>query len=226
MSVEATEVVAGLKRDRRIGSQLVESLYLPSVGSRFAPLDPPLPEAIRGALAQQGVPRLWQHQTQGIAAIRRGENLLVTTPTASGKSLIFHLPVLEAVAAGEPGRALFLYPLKALGQDQKAKFDQLALASGLGEQAGCEIYDGDTPQSRRKAIKESLPRVLISNPDMLHLGLLSFWPQWQEFFAELRWVVIDELHTYRGIFGSHFHHVVQRLQRICRRLGSQPTLIA
>ena len=226
MRVEAAEVVAGLKRDRRIGTQLTESLYLPAVGSKFADLEPPLPECIRGALAQLGVPRLWKHQIEGIAAIREGENLLVTTPTASGKSLIFHLPVLEAIASGAPGRALFLYPLKALGQDQKAKFDHLAELSGLADIAGCEIYDGDTPQNRRKQIKQSLPRVLISNPDMLHLGLLSFWPQWQDFFADLRWLVIDELHTYRGIFGSHFHHVVQRLLRICRRLGASPTLIA
>ncbi len=226
MRVEAAEVVAELRKDRRFGSQLVESLYLPPVGSQFAELDPPLPESIGGALAQLGVPRLWQHQIEGIEAIRQGQNLLVTTPTASGKSLIFHLPVLEAVQAGEKGRGLFLYPLKALGQDQKAKFEHLAQLSGLEDQANCEIYDGDTPQSRRKKIKESLPRVLISNPDMLHLGLLSFWPQWQDFFGELRWVVIDELHTYRGIFGSHFHHVVQRLLRICRLLGSSPTLIA
>ncbi len=102
----------------------------------------------------------------------------------------------------------------------------MAELSGLAAAARCEIYDGDTPQNRRKEIKKDLPRVLVSNPDMLHLGLLSYWPQWQDFFANLRWVVIDELHTYRGIFGSHFHHVVQRLMRICRRLGSEPTLIA
>ena len=226
MRVEAAEVVEELKRDQKIGSQLIDTLYLSPVGSRFASLEPPLGGAIKSALAEQGVPRLWQHQVEGLEAVRRGENLLVTTPTASGKSLIFQLPVLERALANEPGRALFLYPLKALGQDQKGKFDQLAQLSGLGDAARCEIYDGDTPQSRRKKIKENLPRVLISNPDMLHLGLLSFWPQWQDFFAELRWVVIDELHTYRGIFGSHFHHVVQRLLRICRRLGSEPTLIA
>ena len=109
MRLEAAEVVAELKSNRRIGSQLVESLYLSPVGSRFAQLDPPLPESIRVALAQQGVPRLWQHQVEGIEAIRRGENLLVTTPTASGKSLIFHIPVLEEVQAGAGGRALFLY---------------------------------------------------------------------------------------------------------------------
>ena len=226
MIESAAEVVEKLERDRVVGPQLVESLYLPAVEASFEALDPPLPPPLVGALASSGVPRLWKHQVEGLAAIRRGENLLVTTPTASGKSLIFHLPVLEEVLEGGWGHALFLYPLKALGQDQKAKFDQLAALAGIADDARCEIYDGDTPKGRRKQIKESLPRVVISNPDMLHLGLLSHWPQWQNLFASLRWIVIDELHTYRGIFGSHFHHVVQRLLRICGRLGSEPTLIA
>ena len=115
MKVEAAEVVEELCRDRQIGTQLVERLYLPPVGSRFGELEPPLSDPIRQALLQQGVPRLWQHQVEGIDVVRRGENLLVTTPTASGKSLIFHLPVLEEAAAGGSGRALFLYPLKSAG---------------------------------------------------------------------------------------------------------------
>jgi DEAD/DEAH box helicase domain-containing protein len=185
-----------------------------------------LPEKIRRGLAANGVDRLWSHQTEGIAAIRRQQDLLVTTPTASGKSLIFHLPVLEAIHDGQAGRALFLYPLKALAQDQKGKFDALAQISDLGAEASCAIYDGDTPRGQRQRIKQDLPRVLITNPDMLHLGILSYWEQWQDLLSDLRWLVIDELHTYRGIFGSHFHHVVQRLLRVCRELGSDPVIVA
>ena len=226
MSREASTIVEQLQRDPRIGPQVVESIYLPPAQARYATLEPPLAEPLRAALAQEGVSRLWQHQVAGLSTVRQGQNLLVTTPTASGKSLIFHLPVLEQALAGEAGRALFLYPLKALGQDQKGKFDRLAELSGLASAARCAIYDGDTPQSQRRKIKKDLPRVVVTNPDMLHLGLISYWQQWQDFFSDLRWLVIDELHTYRGIFGSHFHHVVQRLLRICRRLGSEPLIIA
>jgi DEAD/DEAH box helicase domain-containing protein len=226
MVFSVADVVKELRSNRRLAHQVVDNLYLEASEPRFGTLNPPLPKAIAAALAKQGIDELWTHQVDGLEAVRRGENVLVTTPTASGKSLIFHLPVLEEAARGGPGRALFLYPLKALGQDQKGKFDDLAAASGLKEVARCEIYDGDTPRSRRQKIKEDLPRVLVSNPDMLHLGILSYWQQWEGFLKDLRWVVIDELHTYRGIFGSHFHHVLQRLQRICRSVGSDPIFIS
>ncbi len=172
-------------------------------------------------------PRLWSHQAEGIAAVRRGEDVLITTPTASGKSLIFQVPPLEEAIAGGPGRALFLFPLKALGQDQRGKFLKLAEESGLGPDiAGCEIYDGDTPRPLREKIRRDFPRVVVSNPDMLHLGVLGHWVGWGPFLADLRWIVLDELHTYRGIFGSHFHHVLQRFLRLCRAVGSEPVLIA
>jgi DEAD/DEAH box helicase domain-containing protein len=226
MQPSAAEVVEQLRSDRRLGPLIVDSLFLRAVPVRNGELDPPLPSAIRQALAEAGTSHLWSHQVEGLAAVRAGRDVLVTTPTASGKSLVFHLPVLEEAHAEGPGRALFLYPLKALGQDQKAKFDALAEAAGLAEQARCEIYDGDTPKHLRQKIKKDPPRVLVTNPDMLHLGLLSYWQSWEPFLEDLRWVVLDELHTYRGIFGSHFHHVLQRLLRLCNSLGSQPVFIA
>ena len=215
-----------LTSDRRLGPQIVESLYLPPSEARFG--DPPLPfpEALQEALAASGVSRLWRHQADGLQALQRGENLLITTPAASGKTLVFHLPVLQEAVAGGAGRALFLYPLKALGQDQRGKFARLAELAGIGKDASCEIYDGDTSKSVRQRIRKNPPRVLISNPDMLHFGLLAFWQSWEPFLRDLRWVVLDELHTYRGIFGSHFHHVLQRLLRLCRYLGARPQLIA
>ena len=222
-----TVFVEALKTDERLGGEIVHHVHLPGTPPLFAELDPPLPAGLASSLSAGGVPRLWSHQAEAIAAVRRGENVLVTTPTASGKSLVFQVPALEEAAAGGPGRALFLFPLKALGQDQRAKFVRLAAAAGLPpDVAGCEIYDGDTPPSKRTAIKKSFPRVIVSNPDMLHLGILGHWTGWGPFLADLRWIVLDELHTYRGIFGSHFHHVLERLLRICRALGAEPTIIA
>src|SRR5436305_8622534 len=146
----------------KLGKQLVYSTSMPSTPARYGELDPPLPPALASALARSGVSRLWSHQAAGIAAVRRGENVLVTTPTASGKSLIFQLPALEEAVAGGLGRALFLFPLKALGQDQRGKFLKLAEEAGLFPDpaiAGCEIYDGDTPRALREAIRRNFPRV-------------------------------------------------------------------
>jgi len=221
------DLVDELRSEKKLGKQLVHAAYLPGSEASFADLDPPLPEALMGAIQRHGVSRLWSHQAAGIAAARRGEDVLITTPTASGKSLIFQVPVLEEALSGGPGHGLFLFPLKALGQDQRGKLCRLAAEAGLGpDAAGCEIYDGDTPAARRVAIRKEFPRIIVSNPDMLHLGVLSHWTGWGPFLADLRWIVLDELHTYRGIFGSHFHHVLQRLLRLCRSVGAEPAIIA
>jgi DEAD/DEAH box helicase domain-containing protein len=223
----ALAAVLAAAREGRLGRQLVHAAYLPASPARFGELDPPLPPELTRGLAQTGVTRLFSHQADGIAAVRRGESVLLTTPTASGKSLVFQVPPLEEALRGGPGRALYLFPLKALGQDQRGKFRRLAEAAGLSpETAGCEIYDGDTPRPEREAIRRNFPRVVISNPDMLHLGVLGAWTGWGPFLADLRWIVLDELHTYRGIFGSHFHHVLARFLRLCRAVGADPAVIA
>jgi DEAD/DEAH box helicase domain-containing protein len=227
-------LVERLRKHERLGPEVAYTATLPGEAARTVALDAlaePLPEAVVAALRGAGVSRLFAHQAEGIEAVLRGEDVLVTTPTASGKSLIFQVPPLVEAARGGPGKALFLFPLKALGQDQRAKLQALgeavASAAGLPPEAfRAEIYDGDTPRSDRAKIKKDPPRVLITNPDMLHLGLLSHWTTWTPFLRDLRWIVLDELHTYRGIFGSHFHHVLQRLLRVCRSEGASPVLVA
>jgi DEAD/DEAH box helicase domain-containing protein len=226
-SPDLVALLEEVRQDPKIGRELVHTAYLPPCIEEHGELDPPLPEPIARALGRGGVSRLWTHQTEGIAAVRRGENVLVTTPTASGKSLVFQIPALEEALSGGSGRALFLFPLKALGQDQRGKLARLAEEAGITLEEGlCEIYDGDTPVAKRAAIRKNFPRVVISNPDMLHMGILSNWTTWGPFLADLKWIVLDELHTYRGIFGSHFHHVLQRLLRLCRSVGGDPVLIA
>jgi DEAD/DEAH box helicase domain-containing protein len=227
------ELIDQLREDAGLAAEVVHTAFLPAQESAFAEPDPPLPAPLAEALAAGGAERLWSHQEEGLAASRRGEDVLITTPTASGKSLVFQLPVLEEALAGRPGKALFLFPLKALGQDQRAKLERMALACGLsgsrdaveGERF-CAIYDGDTARADRERIRRAPPRVLISNPDMVHFGMLGSLGPWAPFLADLRWVVLDELHTYRGIFGSHFHHVLRRFLRACDREGSRPQLIA
>lgn len=221
------DLFADLAADDELGARVVYRAYLPAAEPRHGELSPSLPSPLAAALAAAGVEQLWSHQVEGIEAARRGRDVLVTTPTASGKSLVFQLPVLEEAARGGPGRALFLFPLKALGQDQLGKWRALAAAAGLPPDiAGCEIYDGDTPVARRAAIRRAFPRVIVSNPDMVHHAVLGNWTTWGPFLADLKWIVLDELHTYRGIFGSHFHHVLERLLRLARSVGGNPTIIA
>ncbi|REK07297.1 MAG: DUF1998 domain-containing protein [Acidobacteria bacterium] len=222
-----SELVDRLSGGGELAAQIAHRAYLPARPQRLAEPTPPLPEPLLAALAGRGIDALWSHQVEGLAAARAGRDVLLSTPTASGKSLVFQLPVLEAALRREPGKALFLFPLKALGRDQQGKFDELRELAGIAtDDARCAIYDGDTPRKQREGIRADPPRVLISNPDMLHFGILGHAASWQPLLADLRWIVLDELHTYRGVFGSHFHHVLQRLLRLCRRAGAEPSLIA
>ncbi len=219
-------LVDTLAGDTRLSAELVHRAYLPAHAAQFGDLSPPLPEALAAALRNDGVERLFSHQAAAIEAARAGQSVLLTTPTASGKSLAFQMPVLEEALRGGTGRALFLFPLKALGQDQRSRFEKLAHEVGAGENARAAIYDGDTPRAEREKIRADPPRVLVTNPDMLHFGILANPGAWQGFLRDLRWIVLDELHTYRGVFGTHFHHVLQRLLRLCRRAGSSPAIVA
>jgi DEAD/DEAH box helicase domain-containing protein len=190
--------------------------------ANFAPLPPDLKPGLVTALAGRGIQRLYSHQADAYHAVRQGRHLVVVTPTASGKTLCYNLPVLQRLLEDPQRRALYLYPTKALAQDQLAELS--ALKHGLPIELRADTYDGDTPPGRRTAIREG-GHVVMTNPDMLHAGLLPHHTRWRRLFSRLDFVVIDELHTYRGLFGSQVANVIRRLKRICAFYGSKPTFI-
>ncbi len=219
-------VVEKLKQDKHYRQSIVHHEYLQGSPARRSQCEPPLPEPLRTALKKGGIQSLYSHQVAAIQAVREKQNVIVSTPTASGKTLIYNLPVLESCLADPETRAIYLYPLKALEQDQRRKIVELAEACGSQLSLSVEIYDGDTSAYRRKKIRSQPPNIILSNPDMLHLGILAYHESWEEFFRKLRYVVVDELHTYKGIFGAHFSGVLRRLRRICALYGSEPVFIA
>src|SRR5262245_53759949 len=194
--------------------------------ARFGEPARPFPRELVSALSATGVDRLYSHQVQAIDAARDGVNVLVATPTASGKSLVFALPVLEAILSDEGATAIFLYPTMALAQDQLHGLRALAAATGRLRPPRFDSYAGDTPDHLRRKIKEDPPDVLITNPDMLHAGILAYHAEWAGFLARLRFVVLDELHVYRGVFGAHVHHIVRRLRRLAALHGGSPRFVA
>src|SRR6267378_171251 len=195
---------------------------IPAAEAKFAPLPDDLRPELATALAGRGIERLYSHQAQAYDAIRSGRHLVVVTPTASGKTLCYNLPVLQRLLEQPEKRALYLFPTKALAQDQLAELG--ALKSGLPIEVRVDTYDGDTPPGRRTAIREG-GHIVMTNPDMLHTGLLPHHTKWRRLFSSLEFVVIDELHTYRGLFGSQVANVIRRLKRICAFYGSSPTFI-
>ena len=187
----------------------------------FAPLPDDLPEGLAAALRSRGVERLYSHQQEAWEAARAGRHVLVATPTASGKTLCYTLPVIaSAIESG--ARALYLFPTKALAQDQVAELLELNRAGDLGVKAF--TFDGDTPGDARQAIRLH-GDVVVSNPDMLHQAILPHHTKWAQFFESLRYIVIDEIHTYRGVFGSHLANVLRRLKRICAFYGVRPQFV-
>lgn len=186
-------------------------------------VSPPL----RRVLERRGIDGLYEHQARALEALRTGRDVVLATPTASGKSLVYHLPALEALLADPEARALFVFPLKALSQDQrKGLLEDLAALGVPDPESRVAIYDGDTPQARRRKIRERPPNVVITTPDMLHLGILPHHASWERFFRGLGLVVMDELHTYRGVFGAHVAQVMRRLDRVARHHGARPRFVA
>src|SRR6202049_294591 len=188
----------------------------------FAPLPPDLRSDLAAALAARGIESLYSHQADAYNAVRKGRHLVVVTPTASGKTLCYNLPILQRLLENPERRALFVYPTKALAQDQLAELS--ALKHGLPIDLRVDTYDGDTSSGRRTAIREG-GHVVMTNPDMLHAGLLPHHTRWRRLFSSLDFVVVDELHMYRGLFGSQVANVIRRLKRICAFYGSSPIFI-
>jgi DEAD/DEAH box helicase domain-containing protein len=208
--------------DRRVQGNLAVDEHLPGGDARCVPLPDSLPRPLVRALAARGIDALYSHQRDAYEAAVAGRDLVIATPTASGKSLCYNLPVLHALAGDRGARALYLFPTKALARDQEAALR--AMMSDAGLSSGAITYDGDTPADARRAARQQAG-VLLTNPDMLHAGILPHHTSWARFFADLRYVVIDELHVYRGVFGSHLANVLRRLDRIARFHGSRPVFL-
>ena len=199
--------------------------------ARYAPFGDGLDARLCDVLRHRGLDQLYTHQALAIDHALAGRHVVVTTPTASGKTLCYNAPVLSTILRDPSARALYLFPTKALAQDQLAELHDLSdhlsrrSASQGGElEIGVFTYDGDTPQDARRAIR-GRAHIVLSNPDMVHSGILPHHPRWAKLFENLRYVVIDELHAYRGVFGSHLTNVLRRLRRICRHYGSTPTFV-
>lgn len=202
--------------------QITGHRVIPAVPPSFKNPESPLPEVLIRNLSARGIEELYTHQAAAIDLVRRGRNVVVVTGTASGKTLCYNLPVLESWLANKESRALYLFPTKALAQDQLKALSRLT--QGLSVTPVIGVYDGDTSPSSRKKLRDE-GEIILTNPDMLHQGILPKHTAWGGFFARLRFVVIDEIHVYRGVFGSNVANVLRRLLRICRHYGANPVFI-
>ncbi|MGH8584609.1 MAG: DEAD/DEAH box helicase [Gammaproteobacteria bacterium] len=212
-------LIAALRQHYR--KRITGELSIPAQPGRYAEFPEDLAPALATALRGRGIERLYSHQRQAWDAIRAGRHTVIVTPTASGKTLCYNLPVLDAVLSTRC-KALYLFPTKALAQDQVAEILELNQAGALGVRA--YTFDGDTPGDARKAVR-TRGDVVVSNPDMLHQAILPHHTKWAQFFESLRYVVIDEMHSYRGVFGSHMANVIRRLRRITGFYGVEPVFI-
>jgi DEAD/DEAH box helicase domain-containing protein len=207
---------------RQDGSPVRAVRHQPARPPRFAEFPDELSPAIRSAVSARGIGSLYCHQAAAVKLALEGKNVVVVTPTASGKTLCYNLPVLEAILAEPAARALYLFPTKALAEDQRLELQHLNEA--LGSPFACHTYDGDTPQDARRSIRDKA-NIILTNPDMLHTGILPHHTKWAKLFENLRYFVIDELHYYRGVYGSHLANILRRLKRICEFYGSSPKFI-
>jgi DEAD/DEAH box helicase domain-containing protein len=215
-------VLAQWHARRATESSIVVDQPVPARAGRFAPIPVDLDARIVRALTARGVKQLYTHQAASYAAATNGKHIVVATPTASGKSLCYNLPIAQALARDPNARAMYLFPTKALARDQEAALRELLREANID--SGAAVYDGDTPGDARRAARER-GGAILTNPDMLHSGILPHHAAWARTFQSLKYVVIDELHTYKGVFGSHLANLLRRLRRIARFHGSDPVFL-
>lgn len=216
------EFIVDLKNDDRFKDQIVHWHTIPEKEAKLDEMPSDLHPKLREALLTRGVSALYTHQYSAYQAARQGRNVVAVTPTASGKTLCYNLPVLQTIVENSSSRALYIFPTKALAQDQKSELNELIAATDLS--INSFTYDGDTPANIREKVRKA-GHVVITNPDMLHSAILPHHTKWVSLFENLKYVVIDELHIYRGVFGSHVANVIRRLKRICAYYGSHPVFI-
>jgi DEAD/DEAH box helicase domain-containing protein len=218
------EYIQSLISSKRLGNQVVHHAVLPDHPASISKPQIPWSKNVQHIITSAGIDDLYKHQVEAIDLIRSGRHVVVATPTASGKTLIYNLPVMENILKNPTSKALYIFPLKALAQDQLRTFNALIRYSKEIKPT-ISIYDGDTSAWHRKRIREAPPNILLTNPEMVHLSLLPHHQKWANFFIGLEMVVVDEVHTYRGIMGSHMAQVFRRLQRICAFYGAAPTFV-
>ena len=205
----------------RKGDHFAHLKTLPERPAVYGDLDRPLPGKLQRVLEDRGISRLYSHQAEAINHLAGGDNVIVSTSTASGKSLCYHLPSLATILARRTARVLYMFPTKALAHDQLASIGELVPP---GESIACNAYDGDTPMPNRRGIRRNSD-IIVTNPDMLHTAILPFHRGWAQFLRNLKFVVIDEAHYYRGVLGAHVAMIVRRLRRVCREYGAAPQFV-
>ncbi|MHA6484018.1 DEAD/DEAH box helicase [Paenibacillus sp. strain BS8-2] len=216
------EWLNNLKADEELMANVTHWRTIPSRPSVSVPLPDDLHATWKEGLRLRGVSELYVHQADAYRAARRGDHVVAVTPTASGKTLCYNLPVMQSLLENDEGRALYLFPTKALAQDQVAELQ--AVADLMGVDIKTHTYDGDTPPTVRTAIRNA-GHIVVTNPDMLHSAILPHHTKWVKLFENIKFIVIDEVHAYRGVFGSHVANVIRRLKRICKFYGSNPQFI-
>jgi DEAD/DEAH box helicase domain-containing protein len=227
-----TDIIGSLRADPEFNERVTHWEVLPAREGKYAEIPPEVDARIRASLAGRGITRIYSHQLATWNEVRAGRSVVLVSPTASGKTLAYNLPVLQALLEDPDARALYLFPTKALSQDQQSELNEVVLGgeTALGPSAHPRIpvkivtYDGDTPGSIRISARDE-GRIIITNPDMLHTGILPNHPKWIKALKHLRFVVIDEMHSYRGVFGSHMTSVIRRLKRIAAFYGAHPLFI-
>ena len=216
------DIIVSLRKDPEFSQRVTHWEQLPARDGKYVEFPPDVDERIKAALASRGITRIYSHQLATWKEARAGRSVVLVSPTASGKTLAYNLPVLQALLEDPDARALYLFPTKALSQDQQSELNEVVLGGDIPVKVF--TYDGDTPGSIRISARDE-GRIIITNPDMLHTGILPNHPKWIKALRHLRYVVIDEMHSYRGVFGSHMTSVIRRLKRIAKFYGAEPVFI-